>query len=532
VGKNESGVYYSEIGKMKNAAFGRDLYTRGKLVKTDLRFNILFTKDYTDQLKGLSFESIWMSDDELYIFGKEYFKNGTFFKYYAAKIDKKTGELIGGLAEVGQANSVDFMSVGEEDWKGMPGMGFLHITHFPEDKKITMDCFFFDEQFKNKESFKIELPFDPKYFILQDLIYTNNKEVVLLGKEYEDDPDGKKKKSLRKKGYSVWVYNIKLNKIRNIPFSSDKKNLIQTNLFYSSRGQSYISGFFCNSSGDLCVNGFCIYKVDPENGKISLVSESAVNVELLEHSFLYDKSGNALSKSEKRDLKEIEGVIELKDNPARFFIKSCQENPGDGSFVNIAELSKYSYNTQSPESGPSKVINYYVMEDLIIINSDSSGHIKWIKTVPKSQYEKTKNILGLSVAYSGLPYDAPSYFQERINAVNYSSFRSIIRGNKLFIILNDHANNHENTVPGQDVQTVYDFAEKSNLYCISVDLATGTMTRQNVYTNDKKTIISPLFSWLQDDGFLIPIPESPQFQIPDFIPSQKAGFRIAMFSIK
>ena len=86
----------------------------------------------------------------------------------------------------------------------------------------------------------------------------------------------------------------------------------------------------------------------------------------------------------------------------------------------------------------------------------------------------------------------------------YSSYISLIANNTLFVILNDHTSNNVTAQYGDKVKRVYNFKKKSNVYGISMDLATGAMTRKFIAVNNGETILMPRHGYVVKNEVIIP----------------------------
>ncbi len=151
-------------------------------------------------------------------------------------------------------------------------------------------------------------------------------------------------------------------------------------------------------------------------------------------------------------------------------------------------------------------VHRFTNQDLLIINADKDGRIKWLNDLPKAQIEEvrtTDRSTGLTpnVAFWT---DYSSYFANAGGMPFYSSYASMVSKNNLLIILNDHTSNNVNPEYGNKVRAVYNFKRKSNVYGISIDLASGKMTRKFIASNNDETILMPRHALVSDNEFLVP----------------------------
>jgi hypothetical protein len=146
-------------------------------------------------------------------------------------------------------------------------------------------------------------------------------------------------------------------------------------------------------------------------------------------------------------------------------------------------------------------VHRFENKDILIINSDKEGNIKWLSALPKSQIEEVRSS---STGSFWSSYDRASYFAANGGMPYYSSYKSLINGNNLVIILNDHNSNNINAAYGDRVKTVYNFKKRSSAYGITVDLATGKMTRKLIASNNEETILMPRHAYIVNNELFMP----------------------------
>jgi hypothetical protein len=74
----------------------------------------------------------------------------------------------------------------------------------------------------------------------------------------------------------------------------------------------------------------------------------------------------------------------------------------------------------------------------------------------------------------------------------------------LILLFNDHSSNNTNPQYGDKVRTVYNFRKRSNVYGVSIDLATGKMTRKTIASNSDETILMPRHALVVKNEFFVP----------------------------
>ena len=137
-------------------------------------------------------------------------------------------------------------------------------------------------------------------------------------------------------------------------------------------------------------------------------------------------------------------------------------------------------------------------KDIVIVKANKDGQIKWTNIIPKWQEEEMSS--GYTAAYyngyasalargGGMPY--------------YSSYINLLKNNKLILILNDNSTATVNPQYGDKIPMLDNF-KKSNLYGISIDLATGKMTRKLIATNGAENIFTPRHAFVMNNEVLVP----------------------------
>jgi hypothetical protein len=184
--------------------------------------------------------------------------------------------------------------------------------------------------------------------------------------------------------------------------------------------------------------------------------------------------------------------------PENFRIHSIDVNPADNSVIIIAENSYTGSNSYTDRIGgqiSTSVDRSYICESILLVRIDKQGVIRWMNIIPKIQKEIfasaeiSSGWLSAISTGGGMPY--------------YSSYTHLIKDNKLLIILNDDEGHTTNPKYGASLKEVSDF-KKSNLYAVSVDLATGEMGRKLITSNNSDDILAPRHSFVRKNEILMP----------------------------
>lgn len=516
VAADNTGLYFTEERlKMKSYfVIGATYGTAYKLFKLDKNFSEVFDKDYKKELKGYDFHSFQMLDKDLYLFVTDYSRKEKTFKVFAAKIDKNSGDLVGDFTEFGS-----YQLESKKDDYDMKvssihnDKSFLAVTNISGKEKVSLGISVLDKNLVKKQNTVIEIPIDPGSYSLQDVQLTSGNKIVVLGKEFESTTVGKKKrKKMVFKQYLMSIFNDKGRKEKDINLSSGDKFIIGGKLIESPTGEMLLAGFYSNTSKKDDLNGFFINKVDPDKGELKLDSYKEINASMLGKSFEDPTDEDDEIRESKKDKQKAKEDDDADDFPNSFLIRSVDINPTDNSIVITSEVSKYSYYTYttSQYNSMSKTWTYttnyvhrFTNQDILVINADKDGNIKWMNDIPKSQLEEIRT----SGSYGGGIYfaqDFSSYFAGGGGMPFYSSYTSFLNNNSLIILLNDHSSNNMIAGYGDKVKTAYNFRKRSNAYGISIDLATGKMNKKFIAENTNDAILMPRHALVVGSDVFIP----------------------------
>jgi hypothetical protein len=516
VAADNTGLYFSESRiKMKSYfVIGATYGTSVKLMKLDKNFGEVFDKEYKKELKGLSFQSFQTLGNDLYMFATDYEKKDKLFKVYGAKVDKNNGDLAGDFQELG---SYELESKKDDYEMNITpvrnGTSFLLVSNISGKETVTLGIHLLDKNLKRKESAIFNLAYNPDNYSLQDVRLTNNNKIILLGKEYQEAQYGKKKKKrLVFKEYVMSIYNSSGKKETDVKIDADDRYIISGKLIEQPTGELLLAGFYSNSAKKEDLNGFYINKVDPVKGVLLLSSFKEINSGMLGKNFMDDEDDDDLTKEAKKQAKKAKDDDEEEEFPNRFIIKSVNINPSDNSIVISSEVSKYTYYTYTSSTYNNSTrtwnttttqVHRFTNQDILLINADKDGNIKWLNALPKSQIEeiRTSSSRGSGLSFS---FDNSGFFATRGGMPYYSSFTSLLHNDKLVIIMNDHTSNNVNPEYGDKVKAVYNFRKRSNVYGISVDLATGKLTRKFIGSNNDETILMPRHAFVVKNELFIP----------------------------
>jgi hypothetical protein len=514
IAADNTGLYFTEqrINRsMFGGGSGPSVY---KLYKMDKNFTEVFDKEYKKELRGLDFQSFQSMGNDLYLFATDYIRKEKLFKVYGAKVDKNSGDLVGDFSELG---NYELESKRDDyDMKVSSirnGNAFLMVSNISAKDRVSIGVTLLDKNLKELENTVINLSFDPNLYQLADVQYTKNNKIILLGKQFEETQIGKKKrKRLVFTQYVMAIYNNKGEKEKDVALNANDRYIISGKLIEQNNGDLLLAGFYSNGARKEDLNGFYINKVDPVKGELLLSSYKEINEGMLGKGFEDAGDDDDEIKESKKQAKKAKDDDNEDEFPNSFVIKSVDINPADNSIIITSEVSKYSFYTYTSSNYNANTrswtytttyVHRFTNKDILLINADQNGNIKWLNALPKSQLEEVRSTSN-SYGGWGFSYDRSSYFAQSGGMPFYSSYKSLINNNNLVLIMNDHTSNNVNPEYGDRVKTVSNFRKRSNTYGITIDLSTGKMTRKIIASNNEETILMPRHGFVVNNELFVP----------------------------
>jgi hypothetical protein len=513
---DNSGVYFTE-GHVKMKSYfviGATYGTAYKLYKFDKNFSEVWDKEYKKELKGLDFHSFQPLGDDLFLFATDYIKKERSFKIYGAKIDKSTGDLLGELMELGNyelESKKDDFEVKFEQING--GKNILMVSDISNKDRNTLGITVMDNKFKVKEQAVVNLTYEKNHFGIQDVKFTGTGKIVILGKEMEEVPIGKRKKRTRLifKQYVMLTYNNKGKKEKDINLNVGEKFVIGGKLIEEPNGELLLAGFYSNEYKKNDLNGFFMNKVDVVKSELVLSSFKDINESMLGKALDDDTEDDDELKESKKAAKKAQDDDEADEFPNSFIIRSVDINPADGSYLVTAEISEYRTYTYSSttRNGNSwqtttTTVHQFRNKDILVINADKNANIKWLNAIPKSQYEEVRSSNTNSGFYAGSS-SFSGFFAKGGGMPYYSSYQSMLNNKgQLIIILNDHNSNNVAAQYGDKVKTVSNFKKKSSVYGLAIDVNTGKISKKFIVANDEDLVMMPRHSFVVGGEVFVP----------------------------
>lgn len=506
---DKTGLFFTESRVSKTTIVGPWLWQT--LKKFDKNYTEVFDKDYRKDLKGLDFNGFQAMGEDLFLFATDYVKKEKTFKAFGSRLDKNSGELIGEFIELGNfqlENKRDHY-----DLKLTPirnGQNFLMVANISGKEYLSLGVSVLDKNLRIVNGTVIDLAFTAEEFSLEDVRYTPDDKIVLLGKQFEEVQVGrKKKKKMVFKQFVMMVYTKAGRKEKTIVLESGDRFVISGQLIEQPAGGLMLAGFYSNTSKKSDLAGFFINKINTTTGTLELASYKEINAGMIGAKGVGDDNDedDGDDKALRKKLAKAAKDDDDEDFPNEYTIKSVLVNPADQSIIITSEYSTYRFaeyydiNTAGGISSKTyHAIHEFVKKDILVISADKDGQIKWVNAIPKFQREMMEFASGASKSANNLI----PYFALGGGFPYYSSFNNLLAGNQLVIILNDDPANTANPRYGEKLKPVKNFRNQSTVYGISVDLNSGKMTRKIIAQNNSEAVLMPRHGYVLGNEVIMP----------------------------
>jgi len=517
VDKNSAFLQESHMALKSYFVIGATARESASLVKVDKNLNEIFRNDFNKELRGKEFVKFLPFEDKLYMFSSDYSKRDRTLALYASAVDKNSGELTGEWREVAtyqkeeKSDDIDFK-----------------ITYNTDSTKILIVS---SVQGSEKNEYKIQElggkniratsqpltitnEFEAKKYQLEDVLYTSERKVVLVGRMYEYE-EGKKKKQkfLDFTNYNIRIYNEKGQQESEINTAINGKWLISTKLVQEKNKDLILAAFYSNVKKGKTIDGLLVQRINVADGKVLSTSDKEINNSLLTADLDKTDSDETDDNEEtKEERKMRESLSKMKDEGEGFSKFMQFRNifyTADNSLIILAEhYHHYFTTTQSYTTGvngmagqwSSTTYSNYISGDLMMCKVDPAGDIKWLQVLPKYQREVIA-ASGSRPYYSGFSFNT-SFFLDG-NRPFYSGFGAIQSNGTIQLIFNDNSKNATVVQAGQKAKTVSRFS-KADCFIVNMDETSGKFTRKLFFTNkDVPTAMPRLGAVIGNDMYMV-----------------------------
>lgn len=511
---DNSGVYLKESHNALKSYFviGLSVREAASLVKLDKNLTEVYNNDFNKELKGKEFERFYFIKDKLYLLASDYSNKDKTTTLFAAPVDKNTGELSGGWVQLAdwikddKKENVEFKAAYNADSSRM-----VLVSTILGRERNNYEIRQFDVNLKPLgKTVSITNEFEPKLYNLEDVVYTYNENVVMVGREYEYQ-EGKRKKSkfLDFKNYNIRLYDSRGKLIRELNTSINGKWLISTRVEQTPAKELVLAAFYSNTKRGK-TNGMLVQRINTATGEIISTSDKELNTSMIVAADDDNDDGDdEESKKERKEREKLEKIQNEEEGFSKYYRFRKFIPASDGGIVILAEMyESYTYTSSTYETRVGSNTGYYrnstyqVYEcgDIMMSKMEAaSGSISWLAVVPKLQRE----VIQLSSTNDVSPAGYNFYFSATYNWPFYAGIGVLPGNNSLNIIFNDNKANKDVLQPGQKIKRVVYF-RKSSCFAIALNTITGKYTRSLLFSNnDVPTAMPRLSAFLGNDLYLI-----------------------------
>ncbi|WP_207515387.1 hypothetical protein [Longitalea luteola] len=513
-----SGVYIQEDHLALKAYFviGASMRGSASLVKLDKNLQEVYRTDFNKELRGKEFETFFAFRDKLMMIASEYHKSDRALEIFAAEVDKSSGELtesfkpITSFQKEEKKDEINFKLIPNAD-----STKIVLISTVSGKEKNTYQVQEFDKNLKaTTKPAIITNEFEAKTYQLEDVLYTKDKKIILVGRVFEYQ-EGKKKKEkfLDFANYNIRIYDEKGKQQSEINTNINGKWLTNTKLMLGKDKDLVLASFYSKEKRGT-TNGLLVQRIDPASGKVISTAEKEINYSLLTtdngETEEEDDDKDGESKAER---KEREKLAKIKDEGEGFSKYMKFRNifyTADKGLVLLAEnYHQFTYTSSSYTPGTNGMpgrwtyyTNYvYDCGEIMMCKIDATNNISWLQIVPKSQREVIRYSDGSSGAGASITFGG-SFFESGSRPF-YAGFGAIQSRNQIHLFFNDSPKNAGVSQPGQKVKAISSF-RKSDCFMVSLDEVTGKYQRKLFFSNaDVPTAMPRHSSVIGQDMYMV-----------------------------
>jgi hypothetical protein len=484
------------------------------LIRLDNNLMEVYRTNFNDQLKGKEYESFFFLKNKLFILASDYNKKDKTLELFAGEVNKETGKLSGDLKQITswkkqeKKDEINFRATYNADSSKM-----VIISMVRGNEKNSYEVFQIDDKLNPVgNTIILSNEFDPQTFQLEDIVYTKNENIVLVGREYEYQ-EGKKKKVryLDFKNYIIRIYDNKVGEVKEINTTINGKWLISSKIKQLQNNELMLAAFYSNEKRGAETNGMFVQRINSQTGAVVATYDKTINTSLITSpgDENHPVDGNE-SQDEKNEREKLQKIQNEEDGFSRFMrFRDFVFAPDSGVVIIAEEYYTYQYNTSSytpgrvGQGGSWRTTTYQVYEcgNILMSKVNAAGNIGWLNVLPKFQREVYD--IGRGGGFGTTISVSSSFFLSANNWPLYSSIGLIQSNNTLNIIFNDHKENAGVLQLGQKISRISYFG-RSNCFAVSLNLRDGTCKRKFLFSNeDIPTAMPRLGSVFNKDFYII-----------------------------
>jgi hypothetical protein len=489
---DNSGVYLQEDHAVMKSYFliGASFRLAASIVKLDKQLQEVYRNDFSRELKGKDFETFYVYQNRLLLIASEYHKSDKTLDVYASEVDKSTGELnqswtlLTTFSKEEKNQDIDFKIIPNTDSSKM-----VMVSTVTGNERNTYQIQEFDKNLKaSGRPTIISNEFERKTFQLEDLLYTGDNKIILVGRVFEYR-EGKKKKDkfLDFSNYNIRIYDDKGKQVNEINTNINGRWLASTRLMLA-KGKDLVLASFYSKERRGATNGLLVQRIDPNTGKVLSTTEKEINYSLVTADAVDDDDDNTgMSKAERKEAEKLAKIQDEGEAFSRYLRFRNIFYTADNGLVLLAEEYHQYYRTYTQyvsngtRGGYTTTSTQYFYEcgDMMMCKVDANNNIGWLQVIPKFQREVSAT--GNGSTDQSVSNSFTSFFEQGQRPY-YAGFGALQAKGQINIFFNDHAKNADVVQPGQKFRRTLYF-ERTDCFVVSLDEITGKYQRKVLFSN-------------------------------------------------
>lgn len=399
VGVDDDGFYALK----RKAAIGKWKYT---LELYDHEMNLKNEKEiiYGKGDKQVDWEWILLFGDNLYLFTSKNSVQSKSHTLYVQELNKKS------LLTVGRKKKLVTIDYSDQKRNNLGNFRYefsedqtklliYHDLPFERTENEQVGFSVFDEDLKELWSKEYAIPVEDQLFEVRDYEITNDGDVYLLGKEYEEKAKNKRK-GKPNFTYLILGANGKSDDLKNYRVEISGKFLTDMQIAVAPN-QDIVCGGFYSDEGTTSIKGSYFLRIDASTKEIKSKSFNDFGIDFITQNLTERKEKKVKKKADKgKD-------VELYEYDLDDIILDEQGNAtliGEQYFIRTR-----TYNTTNANgTTTTRTVYVYHYNDIIVIKADAKGNVQWTEKIPKRQI--TTNDGGFFSSYVVSNVDDKLYF--------------------------------------------------------------------------------------------------------------------------
>jgi hypothetical protein len=314
ISSDNSGVYVKESHiVVRGFSIFQTWREAATLTKLDKNLNEIYSSNFNKELKGKEYDRFFFLKDRLYLLATDYSKKEKTLTLFAAEIDKSSGELAGEFSEItswqkdDKKEDISFNATYNSDSTKM-----VLVSTIEGSEKNKYEVRQYDEKLKViGKPVKISNNFDANTFVLEDVVYTNSANIVLVGRVYEYQ-EGKKKKAkyLDFSNYDIRVYDQDGKMINQINTEVSGKWLVSTKLaqIKGASNEMVLAAFYSNSKRSKDINGMLVNRLNATTGELISSNDRDLSTSMITALETDSDDDGEESREERKEREKLEKI--------------------------------------------------------------------------------------------------------------------------------------------------------------------------------------------------------------------------------